>query len=117
MANKRNLKKRILYVCGDLAGECILSSEYIPSIDTEKMYNIIPDIASLQVETLKRVSFSYDKTVKDFATKQEYNKAKRAYFANAYKKLNADFLEAVKAIVKKMNEATPQAQKDANKKG
>lgn len=116
MANKRNLKKRILYVCGDLAGECILSSEYIPGIDIEKMYNIIPEIASLQVDTLKRVSFSYDKTVKDFGSKKEYNKAKRTYFANAYKKLNSDFLETVKKIVKKMNEAIPQAQKDANKK-
>lgn len=116
MANKRDLKKHILYVCGDLAGECILSSEYVPGIDIEKMYQLVPEIATLQVETLKRVSFSFDKVVKDFSTKQEYNKAKKAYFAGAYQKLDNDFIAQVEAIVKKMNEALPQAQKDANKK-
>ncbi|MDE6528858.1 MAG: hypothetical protein K2L78_07420 [Muribaculaceae bacterium] len=33
MANKRKLKKHIIYVCGDVATECLIAAEYVKGID------------------------------------------------------------------------------------
>lgn len=115
MANKRDLKKRIKFICGDLAGECIIAKVFIPGINAERMDEIVFDIASLQTITLKRVTFIYDKVKKDFADAKAYNKSKNAYFAEAYAKLICEFNNGVDAIVASMNKALPTAQKEANK--
>ena len=39
MATKRQLKKAIKRTCGYLAGECIISQQFIPGIDKEKLDN------------------------------------------------------------------------------
>ena len=75
MANKRDLKKRIKFICGDIACECIMARNFIPGVDAEKMNNNIYEVASLQTSTLKRVSFVYDKVVADFESKKAYQKA------------------------------------------
>ena len=116
MANKRILKKQIKYICGDIAGECIMSRYLIPGIDAEKMESIVLEVATLQAATLKRVTFDFDKCKKDFATDKDYNTARNKYFATAYKTLSEDFNASIKAIVKSMNEALPQAQKEENKR-
>jgi hypothetical protein len=67
MANKRILKKQIKYVCGDLAGECIMAIHFVEGIDVEQMQNVIFDIATLQTTSLKRVTFSFDKTASELA--------------------------------------------------
>lgn len=64
MANKRLLKKQIKYICGDIAGECIMSRYLIPGIDAEKMESIVLEVATLQAATLKRVTFDFDKCKK-----------------------------------------------------
>ncbi len=115
MANKRNLKKHVKYVCGDLAGECIVARNFIPGINAGQMDNIIYDIAELQTSTIMRVTFSYDKVVADFENKHTYHVARSKYFKEAYAKLIADFNAGVDNVVKQMNGALPQAQKDANK--
>ena len=116
MANKRDLKKQIKFICGDIACECIIARNFIPGVDVEKMNQNIFDVAILQTSTLKRVSFVYDKVASDFADKKQYLKAKRQYFAEAYKKLNSDFSDAINSIVKSMNDALTKEQKEANKK-
>ena len=115
MANKRTLKKQIKYACGDLVGECILAINFIESIDVAKMQNVIFNIAAVQTTTLKRTSFSFDKTKSEFDSVFAYNVAKTKYFKLAYKALKGSFDQDVLAIVKSMNELLPQSQKDANK--
>ncbi len=61
MANKRNLKKAVKAVCGNIAGECIIARNLIPGIDADKMNKIVIDIADLQYQTIANVSFSFDK--------------------------------------------------------
>ena len=41
MANKRNLKKAVKAVCGNIAGECIIARNLIPGIDADKMNQIL----------------------------------------------------------------------------
>jgi ABC-type lipoprotein release transport system permease subunit len=115
MATKRQLKKHIGYVCGDIAAELLIARHIYDGFDDEKVNAIINDIASLQVESIKNVTFDYDKARKSFEHEGEYRKARRAYFRQAYKTLLADFNNSVSEIVRNMNEAMPQEVKDANK--
>lgn len=116
MANKRILKKQIKYACGDLAAECIIAINFVEGIDSEKMQDVVFDIATLQTSTLQRVTFSFDKVATDFESAHEYSVARTKYFKQAYSTLRADFDAKVQEIVKSMNALLPQAQKDANKK-
>ena len=114
-SNKRILKKEIRMICGALAGECVIAKITVPGIDPEKLNEIIYELAELQYNALSRVNFDFPQSPKAFANAAEYNKARSAYFKAAYRKLKGEFNAHVEAIVKKMNEALPQAQKDANK--
>lgn len=107
MANKRNLKKQIRFICGDIAGECIMAKYFIPGVDKAKLDEIILQVADLQTTALARANASFDKTPADFANRAEYRKAHRAYYAKAFKSLSDGFTAQVEAIVKEMNKALP----------
>lgn len=38
MANKRDLKKQVKYICGDLATECMLAAEYVKGVVPAEMH-------------------------------------------------------------------------------
>ena len=116
MANKRELKKEIRYVCGDLAAECLLTKNFVKGVDANEMRDIVVKIADLQVSALESVSFSFDRLPHDFESGHDYRKARREYFKTAYKSLRDKFYNKVNAIVKEMNAALPQEVKDNNKK-
>lgn len=116
MANKRILKKQIKCACGDLAAECIIAINFVDGIDVKKMQDVVFEIAALQTNTLKRVSFIYDKVVSDYESKHDYAVARSKYFKQAYTTLRNDFDQKVRDIVKSMNALLPQSQKDANKR-
>lgn len=115
MANKRDLKKVIRAVCGDIAGECILARHFIPGIDHEKMNEFIVDAARLQGATLDKVSFSFDKTEKNFDNARDYRKARRSYYKKGYGKLRSEFDAAVVEIIGRMNSTLTPEQKEINK--
>lgn len=114
MANLRDLKKEVRYICGDLAGECMLAAHYVKGVNPDEMARIVGKIASLQQSALRNVSFSFDKTPSDFENKAEYRKARRVYFKKAFASFHEKMLEKVTEIVKEMNAVLPQAVKDAN---
>lgn len=116
MANKRDLKKQIKYICGEIAVECILARECVEGIDMNKMNKIVFDIADLQQKSLKNATFSFDKTPSDFESRKAYHHAANAYFKNAYKVFYAEFNKHIQSIVKQMNELLPAAQREINKK-
>lgn len=116
MANKRNLKKQISYICGDVATECLIAAEYVKGINVDEMRNIVCKLAVLQENALKSVTFAFDKTPAEFASRADYNKARSAYFKTAYKALRDKFNTRILEIVKEMNAALPQEVKDANKR-
>ncbi len=115
MSSKRSLKKNVRYVCGDLAAECILAKAYVEGVDEKVMSNIVIKIAQLQEATLRKISFCFDKVSKDFESKSKFNKQKSEYMKAAYRSLKSDFNKKVLDIVKEMNTALPQSQKDLNK--
>lgn len=115
MANKRDLKKEIRYICGDLAGECIMARELMPGVDYDAANAVVIEIAALQSAALSKVTFDFDKTPRDFENTHEYRKARNAYYAEAYKKLKEDFNASVDGILHKMNALLSKEQREANK--
>ena len=116
MANKRQLKKYIRFVCGNIAAECIIARDFIEGIDTEKMNNIVIQLATLQEQAVNHVTFSFDKVPSDFESHKEYNKARHNYYAKAYKTLNTEFNAHIQDIVKQMNALLTDEQREINKK-
>jgi len=116
MANKRNLKKQIRYMCGDMATECLIAAEYVKGVDGNEMRRIVGEIAALQENSLANTQFFFDKTPSEFASRQEYNRARRAYFKKAFATFREKFNSRIQEIVKAMNAALPQEAKDLNKK-
>ncbi|MDE6085972.1 MAG: hypothetical protein K2G40_06185 [Muribaculaceae bacterium] len=115
MSSKRLLKKRVRYVCGDLAAECILAKNFIEGVDGSKMSDIVVKIARLQEATLNKISFAFDKISHDFENKAEFNGKKSKYMKLAFNSLKSEFNQDVLKIVKEMNAVLPQEQKDLNK--
>ena len=107
MATKRQLKKRISYVCGVLAGEFLNAATCIESINDDTVCKVINDIAHLQVTTRGLVTVAYDKTPRDFGTRHQYNRDRRAYYKKAYGSLRDEFGKKALEIVKEMNAAVP----------
>ncbi len=114
MANKRDLKKMVNYVCADIATECLIASEYVKGVDAAKMDAVIAKLADIQTLALSNIAFSFDAVRSDFANPKDYNKAKSAYFHRAYQSLKQKFHEKVNEVVKDMNQALPEEVKAAN---
>lgn len=111
MANKRQLKKSISYVCGELAGEIITAYHILNGIDEAAVNKVVCDIAALQTHARRNVTVTFDKAPRDFANRRDYNKAHRAYYAAAFGSLRKEFGEKVLAIVKEMNAAIPESER------
>lgn len=103
--DRKTLKKNIRYICGDIAQECIFATHYMPGIDYAQFNEIVLDTARLQSSALRRVSVSFDKTPRDFESRNLYNKARREYYAKAYASLDNDFKKQLQSIVDRMNKA------------
>lgn len=108
MTNRRDLKKRIEFVCGDMAAECLFARTFVKGADVAKLENCIRAIAALQNEALSRVNVQFDQKPRDFASRNEYNKARRAFIKKAFASLTNDFNEKVKSIVAEMNDSLPE---------
>ena len=107
MANKRNLKKHIAEVCGELAAECIVASNLIKGVDSAKMDNIVIKLAMLQDSTMRHVGVDFDKVPRDFDSPKAYRHERNAYYRAAYKSLLDSFRKSVEEIVSEMNTALP----------
>ena len=68
MANKRDLKKSINYIVGDLFQECLVL-KLIKKADSAKADEILTDILNLQNEFLARVNHPQPGCIKGFPQK------------------------------------------------
>lgn len=103
MQSKRDLKKQIHYICGDLVGECLIIGEVCPEDKLDELNQLIVDIAILQESTVSRMNFSFDKTEKNFSTPREFKLARNAFYHRAFSSLHKEFNDALSKIVHRMN--------------
>ena len=83
MANKRDLKQTINYVCSELFAECVAASLYSGKPDQENVNALLTSILSINNEYIKRVSYP------------EPGMNPKVY----YKHLTEDFFKQVNEIV------------------
>lgn len=81
MANKRNLKKAINYIAGELFTECVVLKDFVPGTDNEKVTSVMAKVLAMQDEMLSRISHPEPGNIKGF-----------------YKKLYADLHAQVDSI-------------------
>ena len=112
MNSKRDLKKQIRLICGDLVGECLLMGEVCPEEKQGEVGQLVIDLAVLQESTIEKISFNFDKSVRDFATRHDYLKARSAYNRSAYATLREQFNTRLNEIVHRMNEVAGLAKGD-----
>lgn len=104
MQSKRDLKKQIRYICGDLVGECLLIGEICPEEKQDELGQLIVDLAVLQETTLSHCNFSFDKSSREFDSEGAYRAAKSAYIRKAFNTLHDNFNASLREIVHRMNE-------------
>lgn len=85
MASRRNLKKNINYIAGELFAECLVNSLYVPGTDKQKADELMAEILKMQDEFVSRISHTEPGNVKGF-----------------YKKLLSDFNAKVDEIIDAM---------------
>lgn len=85
MASRRNLKKNVNYIAGELFTECLVHSLYVPGTDKEKADKLMADILGMQDEFVSRISHTEPGNVKGF-----------------YKKFTADFNAKVDEMIEAM---------------
>ena len=82
MANRKDLKKAINYIAGELFTECVIVSLGLPDAEKKKADEVMTNILNMQDEFVSRISHTEPGNVKGF-----------------YKKLHEDFNAKVDEIV------------------
>ncbi|MCD8092230.1 MAG: hypothetical protein LUF01_05165 [Bacteroides sp.] len=85
MASRKELKKNINYIAGELFTECLVHSLYVPGTDKQKADELMGEILKMQDEFISRISRTEPGNVKGF-----------------YKKFMTDFNAKVDEIVDAM---------------
>ena len=66
MANRRQLKKNVNYIAGELFAECLINTMAVPGIDAEKADKVLADILIMQDDFVSRISHTEPGNVKAF---------------------------------------------------
>lgn len=82
MASRRELKKNVNYIAGELFAECLFNSLYVPGTDKAKADLLMTDILKMQDEFISRISHTEPGNVKVF-----------------YKKFRSDFNTKMNEII------------------
>ncbi|WP_294531786.1 hypothetical protein [uncultured Bacteroides sp.] len=82
MASRRDLKKNVNYIAGELFAECLVNSLLIPDTDKAKADALMAEVLKMQDEFVSRISHTEPGNVKGF-----------------YKKFRSDFNAKVNEII------------------
>ena len=82
MASRRNLKKNVNYIAGELFSECLVNSMFVPGTDKVRADELMNEILLMQTDFVSRISHTEPGNVKGF-----------------YKKFHVDFNAKVNEII------------------
>jgi hypothetical protein len=85
MASRKNLKKEIGYVIGELFTECMIYTELVPGADKKASDEILIDLMNIENEFIKRINHTEPGNAKVY-----------------YRKLYKDFDESIVKVLDKM---------------
>ncbi|WP_291527809.1 hypothetical protein [Bacteroides sp. UBA939] len=87
MASRRELKKNVNYIAGELFTECLINGLFVPGVDKNKADELMTAVLNMQDEFVSRISHTESKNAKGY-----------------YKKFHEDFNIKVDEIVKGITE-------------
>lgn len=82
MASRKELKKNVNYIAGELFTECLINSMFVPGTDKAKADELMTEVLRVQDDFLSRISHTEPGNVKGF-----------------YKKFRSDFNTKVNDII------------------
>ena len=113
--NKREFKKAIDAVGASIIDEMMIAYYNVKDADKDAIANSASTVLGA-IETAKdNANVYFDKGVKAFENKGEYEKAKKAFFKALFNKIHNEFSEQIDQAVKTFNNAIPQEVKEQNK--
>lgn len=115
MANKREFKKFVEAVGGNVVSEMMTSYYNDKDADKEKIEHAIGRVLGATGAAKSNANVYFDRGVKSYADSREYTKAKAAFFKALFKKISGDFNREVNDAVKEFNAALPEDVKKSNK--
>jgi len=86
MASRRNLKKDVGYVIGDLFTECLIHKELVPGTDKAAADDLMVDLLKMDNEFITRISHTQPGEAKQY-----------------YRVFYKDFSDALQNIANKLN--------------
>ena len=86
MASRRDLKKDINYVIGDIFTECLIYKELIPGTDAKVADELIVELLHIDNDFISRISHTEPGKAKDF-----------------YRTLTTEFQKSILAVIDKLN--------------
>lgn len=86
MASRRNLKKVISDIIGDVLTECIICANYVPGIDQKAISDIMLELIDIDEEFIARISHTEPGNAKQY-----------------YRAFYADFDNRINAVIEKFN--------------
>ncbi len=89
MASRRQLKKNVNYIVGELFTECLVNSLYVPGTDVAKADELMGEILKMQEEFISRISHTQPGNVQEYYRKfrKDFN-AKVDEIIDGIEKLN-----------------------------
>lgn len=69
MASRRELKKNVNYIAGELFSECLINSLCVPGTDKAKADELMGEVLTMQDEFISRISHTEPGNVKGFYKK------------------------------------------------
>ena len=86
MASRRNLKKVISDIIGDILSECIIYANYVPGVDEKEVSDLMLELLDIDEEFIARISHT------------EPGNAKKYYRA-----FYTDFDNRINAVIDRIN--------------
>ncbi len=86
MANRKNLKKYVNYISGELFTECIINSLYVPGTNKEKADQLMAKVLEMQQDFISRISHTQPGESKNY-----------------YKKFRNDFNACVNNLIEEIS--------------
>lgn len=115
MANKREFKKALDFMGGELCENMMLTYVNEEKSDKKKISEAIGKILAATDSARKNANIFFDRGPKGYADRKAYSKEKRNFFKTLFDKIVTDYNEAISESLKIFNSALPESVKEEQK--
>lgn len=115
MANKRAFKKYVDALGAAVMDEMIAVYYNVDGADQDKIAKAMNQALAAIGKARSNANVFFDRGVKAFENREEYNKAKKQFFRSLFDKVYTELTEEMNQALKEFNEALPAEVKAQNK--